>query len=140
MATSKYPELMAKFAELDKTSGPGPTKLSPAQATKVVKAIIAQVGVSKAFEIKSLSDAAKTAIWTAADIKASMANMTSHEISLKTSAIFRQAKEIEVEGQVLLNQPQDGNRPSKWAIFPVPTVAPKAEEKPAAPARHTSNA
>ena len=119
MATNnKYEHLKAKFAELNK-AGTGPTKLNPTQAIAVIGVLDKHLGVGTAFEIKQLGMAITVALWKAIGITDEPTSLTQHALSLKTAQILRQAKEVEVEGTVLLNNPQDGNRPSKWALFKV---------------------
>ena len=115
-SNGKYDHLKAKFESLDKTAS-APTKLNGEQVAKVLKVVIDDVGANTAFEIKALPPQVLAKIWNAAGITGTTNGQTAHAISLKTSQILRQSKEVEVNGHVLINKPQDGNRPSKWAVF-----------------------
>ena len=123
--TSKFDHLRAKFADLNKTTGTGPTKLNTDQATTVIEVLNESVGVGVAFEVKGLSLTIKEDLWNAAGVAGDLPKLTAHALSLKTAQILRQAKELEINGIVLLNEPQEGNRPSKWALFKaIPEVKP----------------
>ncbi len=119
MAESKYQHLLAKFKDLPgATASSGVKKLNEADVKKVVAVVKSGIGAQTAFEVRTLSDAVISQLHAAAGIAIDKST-SKHQLSMKTAQILRQSKEIEVEGFVLINQPQDSNKPSKWALLAV---------------------
>ena len=94
--------------------------MATADHTKVVTTIADTVGVNKAFLIRDLTEDIKTKLCTGFGITVSE-GMTAHQVSQALASAMRRAKEVEIDYNkskvVLMNEPGEGTRPSKWAVF-----------------------
>ena len=125
---ARIAELQSKFENLP-TVGNSTTRqvASTADAKKVVGTIVDVVGADRAFELRGLDEVTRVKLRTGFGI--AEGEYSAHQIGQALAMTMRRSKEIEVEYKsktyVLMNQPGEGTKPSRWCAFSKDAAAAK---------------
>ena len=119
-------ELQSKFENLP-TVGNSTTRqvASTADTEKVVGTIVDAIGSDRAFELRGLDEITRDKLRVGFGINEG--DYSAHQIGQALAMTMRRSKEVEVKiknkAYVLMNQPGEGTKPSRWCVF---TQDPKA--------------
>ena len=117
---ARIAELQGRFASIPSVSGgKSATAPSSADAAKVIGTVIDTIGHDRAFELRGLDEATRDKLRTGFGI--AEGEYTAHSIGQALAMTMRRCKETEVAHKgkkyVLMNQPGEGTKPSRWCVF-----------------------
>ena len=111
-------KLKGEFAGLASAKTVTARPQSAADVKFVIETLATDIGIQVAFEIRGMSAGTREKI--AKRFKFDL-NASKHDVSLAFSKVLRASKETEVvsggKKLVLMNEPQSGHQPSKWAVM-----------------------